>query len=62
VQGRIQVPVPLAAAALVALLIWAAVGSDRQRKSETQPGVGLSGFQLVEDLNPRIIKGEYEND
>ena len=62
VRGRIQVPVPVAAAALVALVIWASITPYPEVSAEPQPGVGFSGFQLADDLNPRIIRSTHEND
>lgn len=60
VRGRIQVPVPLAAMALVALLVWGAV-THKSSGVGPDPMPSLQGFHLVEDLQPRIIRGSYEN-
>ena len=59
VWGRVQVPVPLAASALVALLAWGAMSLDGSSDAGADPG--LQGFHLVEDLQPRIIRGSHEN-
>jgi len=61
VRGRIQVPVPLAAALLM-LLVWGTFVSHRGPSAEPQPAAGLSGFQLAEDFNPRIIRSTHEDD
>ncbi len=62
VRGRIQVPVPLAAMALVALLVWGAMSFPMSSGDvELETGPGLAGFELVKELNPRIIRGEYAN-
>jgi hypothetical protein len=60
VRGRIQVPVPLAAMALLALLVWGTVGHKNSGVGP-DPMPSLQGFHLVEDLQPRIIRGSYEN-
>ncbi|MDA1311786.1 MAG: hypothetical protein O2968_00480 [Acidobacteria bacterium] len=62
VRGRIQVPVPLAAAVVLVLLIWGAIGGPATfSDAELDTGPTLAGFELVEELNPRIIRGGYAN-
>jgi hypothetical protein len=62
-SGSLRVPVPLVVAAVV-LLAVSAVFSLAQRKPALQPSpphsVTLADFQLVKQLQPRIIRSENE--
>ena len=64
-RGRIQIPVPVAGLVLMALLLWGmlsfrpADGTDGTGMDAIDAGPAFSNFQLVTDVNPRIIRGEY---
>lgn len=65
-RGRIQIPVPVAGLVLVAVLVWGMLsfrpangtGMDSE-PAFMDAGPAFSNFQLVSDVEPRIIRGEY---
>lgn len=61
-RGQIRVPVPLGALTLAALAVLAALAFrtptvEAPREVES----GFSDFEVVEELNPRIIRSAYED-
>ncbi len=61
-RGQIRVPVPLGALTFAALAVLAALAFrtptvEAPREVES----GFSDFEVVEELNPRIIRSSYEN-
>ncbi len=59
--GQIRVPVPLGALTLAALAVLAALAFRTPAVEAPDGESGFSDFQVVEDLNPRIIRSSYEN-
>lgn len=61
-HSRIEIPVPVGA--LVVVLLIALAVSAFRGKSVTPPRVEseASQFELVDDINVRIIRSTYEND
>ena len=58
--GKVQVPVP--ALALIVLVMLSVFAFRSAPETTTDTVLEVSGFQLVDDLNPRIIRSSYEND
>lgn len=65
-RGRIQIPVPVAGLVLVAVLVWGLLSFRPANGTamDSEPafmdaGPAFSNFQLVSDVEPRIIRGEY---
>jgi len=60
--GRIQVPVPVGALAVAALVLLSVLAFRSPPEAASNPVSDVSNFRLVDDLNPRVIRSSYEND
>lgn len=58
-RGRIQIPVPVGGLVLAALLVWGMLSFRPADGTNMEAGPAFSNFQLVSDVEPRIIRGEY---
>lgn len=59
--SKVEVPVPVGVLT-VALLVVLGVLAFRGTPPVSDPVSEASHFQIVDDLNPRIIRSSYEND
>ncbi len=57
-RGRIQIPVPVGGLVLAALLVWGMLSFRPADGTNMEKGPAFSNFQLVSDVEPRIIRGE----
>ena len=60
-RGQIRVPVPLGALTLAALAVLAVLAFRTPTVEAPSVESGFSDFQVVEELNPRIIRSAYED-
>jgi hypothetical protein len=60
--GKVEVPVPLGAITIAVLVLLSALAFRPAPSPAPDPVTNASHFQLVDDLNPRIIRSSYEND
>ncbi len=58
--GSIRVPVPLMAAVAAILILMAFALLRKQAAVPAVPSVNLAEFRPVQDLNVRVIRGDYE--
>ena len=60
--GSIRVPIPLAVAAVAALLVTTgALMRQRTERPTSVPSISLVEFRPVTDLNVRVIRGHERN-
>ena len=59
--GSIRVPVPVGALALAALATLSVLAFQGLPRTASNSVPDTSDFQLVDDLNPRIIRSSYES-
>jgi hypothetical protein len=60
--GKVAVPVPVGALTVAALVLLAILALRPASSGPADAAAGASHFQLVDDLNPRIIRSSHEND
>lgn len=60
-RGTIQVPVPIGVLLLVAVIALSALAVRPTPSGVPGAAEGLSNFQLVQDLNPRIVRISNEH-
>jgi hypothetical protein len=61
-HGRIEMPVPLGVLALAAVVVLGIFALRGVPARSFGPVPETSQFQIVDDLNPRIIESSYAND
>jgi hypothetical protein len=60
--GRVSVPVPVGALTIAMLLLLGILAFRPASRRAPDPEANASHFELVDDLNPRIIRSSHEDD